>query len=216
MSSLTKIYLRGVNLSKLFEKYASENCPFLETPLYISSTDIKEKSAIVTIQQSKPEIQPYEYTLGNGKFWCLGHRVANVNGKFDYIDPTKPFRCLNCCRKRTGDLWGIPVHREKKFNVYCYHGMDSFCTPECMYRVLRQRLNNPLYAYSDTYAKEMYELWTGKSCSELKQALDPRFLKFFGGPMSWEKYHKTSTLFPEKPSCLYFFPIIEYVEQESI
>ena len=215
MSSYTRVYLRGVNLLSILEKYYNETFEHLEVPLYMVPVNTKEKASVVTIQEEKPDTKNFEYSPGSGSFLCLGHRVAEMNGNFGYIDPSKPYRCLNCCQKKTGDYWGIPVKRERRDGIYCYHTIDTFCTPECMYRVLWQRLSNPLYAYSEMYAKEMYSIWTGKDASTLQMVRDPRFLKFFMGPMSWENYHKNTTPYIEKPSSLFFFPIIEYIENDG-
>lgn len=214
MSSSARIYLRGVNLVNLLEKYNSGTLEFGTTPLYLKPTAQKERVEIVTVQEEKPDTKSFEYSPGSGSFFCLGHRVKDVDGNFGYMDPTKPFRCLNCCQKKVGDPWGIPLRKERRELGWCFHTVDYFCCPECMYRGLWQRLSNPLYANSLSLAKEMYNLWTGKDSSTLRMARDNRLLKFFGGPMNWENYHKSSTQYIEKPSFLFFFPIIEYIEND--
>lgn len=218
------IYFRGVNVKKIIEKYfrgeyqnVTDAIPFPKEALVQSSN---EDSQIVTF--SDPiEKTDCEISFGSGlNFACVGHRVGSIDGSYERYNPssTEGLRCMNCLLEisdKQENNWGIPVKRSVCSDKYIYTTIDIFCSPECTFFKLNERLNNTIYSRSMEFFSEMYEMWTGKKFSELKSVSDPRLLKIFNGPLTWEEYHKSDGVYTEKPSNVYMYPAIEYLSSDK-
>lgn len=212
--SNSRIYLRGINLTDLVEKFFNSKFQDVTEEIPFSKENLTETSEIINIQKYS-EKTTYEINFGSGvNFACVGYRVSDKEGHYSRYDPNGEYRCMNCIRKITGNPWGIPIKREKRDNKYIYSTVDIFCSPQCTFRILNDRIYNSIYSQSLSYFSEMYEVWTESQFSDLKPASDPRMLKILNGPLNWENYHRMHKSFSEKPSNIYMFPVIEYLEQD--
>ena len=72
-----------------------------------------------------------------------------------------------------------------------------------------------MYSLSSVYAAEIYNKCTGKDYADLSPASDQRYLKIFNGPMTWDEFHSNNAVYSEKPTNMYFLPIIEFSEHNS-
>lgn len=215
MSELSRVYLRGVNLTELTDKYLSGEFVQLIDPLPINPEILNEQAQSIVTYQEPVISTSYETRLGTGRnFACIGYRVSERDGHYTRFDPQQKYRCMNCLKKIDQDPWGIPIKREQVDDKYYYHTVDIFCGPECTLRKINERIHNTVYSSSLCFLFEMYEHWTGQKASELKPASDPRLLKKFNGPLSWDEYHKMSSVYTEKPSNIFLQPVLECIEQD--
>lgn len=216
MQSDSCVYLRGVDLASLADRYLKGEFIKLVTPIPIESSLLKERPSSIITSNDKSTSVPYEFDPGYGRnFVYVGYRVSEKDGKYALLDPSLKWYCMYCLRKTSDNPMGIPIRREQRGEKIIYHMIDIFCCFECMVAELRKRNNNPLYSQSMTYISELFTLCTGKDITELKPASDQRLVKRFNGPMTWEEFHTTTIKYSEKPSNVYFLPVIEYIEQNS-
>lgn len=218
----TRVYLRGVDLVKLVERYLQGEFISLSTPLVVDPrrfTDLTTSAQSIVTVRGDNKAKSYQIEVSPGEvFSCIGYKVYDADGRYGVFDPAliHNFRCMFCLRKvgKSPEVMGIPIRRTLKVDKTYYHMVDVFCRMRCVYGELRRRVNNPLYSHSIEYLAEIFTKWTGRDFSELKPSSDPRLLKIFNGPMSWEEYHADSMTFSERPGNIYFVPIIEYLEQD--
>ena len=223
----TRVYLRGVDLVKLVERYLRGEFANLLTPLPVDSTRLADltsaQQSIVTVRD-ETKTKSYQLELSPGEiFSCIGYKVYNADGRYGVFDPAliRNSRCMFCLKKigQSTEAMGIPIRRTLKKTstgeerIY-YHMIDIFCRMRCVYGETRRRIGNPLYAHSIEYLAEIFTRSTGQDFSQLKPSSDPRLLKIMNGPMSWDEYHTDSTTFSERPGNIYFVPVIEYLEQD--
>ncbi len=221
--SSTRVYLRGVDLPSLVERYLNNEFAGLLDPIPVEPTAMADigsgEQSIITVRDDT-KAKSYQLDLGAGQiFTCIGYKVYDADGHYGVFDPNviSGYRCMFCLRKigQSREAMGIPISREdrREDQIY-YHMVDIFCRFRCVYAELRRRRGNQLYAHSMEYLAEIYTKSTGNSITDLKPSSDPRLLKILNGPMTWEEYHSDSTTFSEKPSNIFYVPVIEYVEQD--
>jgi len=210
------VYLRGVDLPILTERYLKNEFVELITPLPVDVSLLNEQpSNIVTVNDKTTKIS-HEFDPGCGRtFVCVGYKVYDKDGKYAVLDPNQEYWCMYCLRKITQNPMGIPIRREQHEEKIFYHMIDIVCSFECMLAETMERNSNCLYAHSIAYISELFTLCTGKDASELRAASDRRFLKRLNGPMTWEEFHAHTTKYIRKPGNVYFIPVIEYLEQDS-
>lgn len=218
--SESRVYLRGVNLISLVDKYLKGDFVTLINPLSVEVSDINQKpQSIVTIKESTNDVN-YQLDMGTGQtFAYIGYKVTDKDGNYGPVDPTKEYNCMYCLRKhKLEPFYGIPIRREEKFSpdgsskIY-FHGVDIFCSFRCRKAELKKRLNNTIYSQSMAYMSEIYNKCSGKDLSDLKAASDQRYLKNFNGPMSHKEFHSSTVTYTEKPGNMFFLPVIELLEQ---
>lgn len=215
----TRVYLRGVDLVKLVEKYLQGGFADLETPLVIESVELSTARQSIMTVRDETKVKSYQLEVGPGEvFSCIGYKVYDTDGRYGVFDPAQlqSFRCMFCLKK-VGDspeVLGIPIRRTVKGDQIYYHMVDIFCRMRCAYGEIRRRMGNPLYVHSVEYLAEIFTKSTGRDFSELRPSSDPRLLKILNGPMSWGEYHADTTNFSERPGNVYYVPVIEYVEQD--
>jgi hypothetical protein len=166
----------------------------------------------------------YQLDLGAGQtFACVGYKVHTKDGNYGVINSETigKYRCMYCLKKMGQNYpLGIPVKRQMRINEngvenFYYHMIDVFCRFECAYAELKRRQGNQLYNHSLVYLSEIYNLFTKKDISTLKPSSDYRLLKIFNGPMSWDEFHKNTSIYTSRPGNVFFVPVIEYLEQET-
>jgi len=216
--SESRVYLRGVDLSSIVEKYLAGEFANLIDQLPITISNHKPQST-VAIKRNVTDMS-YQFDLGTGQnFACLGYKVVDKDGSYATFDPNGKHNCMYCIREITGKPIGIPIYREERFiggiNKIYFHMVDIFCNFNCWKAEIKRRKNNVLYSSSTVYAAEIYNKCTGKDYSHLLPASDQRYLKILNGPMSWDEFHLNSAIYSEKPTNMYFLPIIEFSEQSS-
>lgn len=218
----TRVYLRGVDLISLVDKYLKGEFTTLANPLSIDTSDINQNpQSIVTVKQNVNDIN-YKIDMGTGQtFACIGYKVTNIDGTYGPVDLNKEYYCMYCLRKhKLEPFYNIPIRRDEKISpdgsskIY-FHGIDIFCSFRCRKAEIKRRLNNPIYSQSMAYLSEIYNKCTGQDFADLKPASDQRFLKSFNGPMSIKEFHETTITYSEKPGNMYFLPVIELLEQTS-
>ena len=217
--SESRVYLRGVDLNALAEKYLRDEFINLTTPLEMELSSIKQSpQSIVTVKENINNMS-YQFDLGNGRtFVCIGYKVLDKTGAYSLLDPSKEYNCMYCLGKIKRNPLGIPIHREER-KTHCgsvkifFHMIDIFCRFKCLKGELKKR-NGAIYSQSMTYAAEIYNKCTGKDFSEVNVS-DQRLLKIFNGPMTWEEFHSDNTTYEEKPGNMYFLPVVEFLEQTS-
>lgn len=217
--SETRVYLRGVDLAALTEKYISGSFAHVIEPLTIEPKK-SCRSAARTILKVREEIKKksYQVDIGPGEsFYCLGYKIHDKEGNYSLIDspPTKSYRCMFCLRKIEdfNTCLGIPIKREKIDGKLFYHMIDIFCKMGCVYAEIKRRIGNPVFSQSMSLLSEIYMTSTGEDFSKLKPSSDPRLLKIMNGPMTWDEYHSDSNVMTPDFSKLYFLPVLEYLEQ---
>ena len=220
---INRVYLRGVDLVGLVERYLNNEFIDLKDPIPVypaaSIELVAQNEKIVTVSDNT-KVKSYQLDLGAGQiFNCIGYKVYEADGRYGVIDPSviAGSRCMFCLRrigKSTDQAIGIPIRRQAIEGQIYYHMVDIFCRFRCAYAELRRRRGNQLYSHSMEYLAEIYTRTTGKDISQLKPSSDPRLLQIFNGPMTWDEYHADSTTFSEKPTNIFYVPIIEYVEQD--
>lgn len=216
-----QVYLRGVDLATLVEKYQKGEFATLITPLPVDVSEINQKpQTIVTIRENISNTS-YQLDLGIGQtFACIGYKVIDKDGSYAVLDPNKEYNCMYCLRKIKRNPLGIPIRREERLypegsiEIY-FHMVDIFCTFNCWKTEIRKRSQNTIYSQSMVYAAEIYYKCTGKDFADLKPASDQRILKIFNGPMSWKEFHTSTSTYAEKPGNMYFLPVLEYLEQTA-
>lgn len=216
--SSTRVYLRGVDLVKLVERYLQGEFINLVTPLTIKTKQLLDDRSIVNVRDDT-KAKSYQFELSSGEvITCIGYKVYDADGRYGVCDPTliQKSRCMFCLKKigQSPEAMGIPIRREARGEKIYYHMIDIFCRMRCVRAELRRRRGNPLYAHSEAYLAEIFTKWTGLDYSELKPSSDPRRLKILNGPMNWEEYHADSATFSERPGNIYFVPVIEYLDQD--
>lgn len=220
--SESRVYLRGVDLVSLVERYLKGEFTTLVNPLSVEVSDLNQKSqSIVTIKENVNDVN-YQVDMGAGQsFACIGYKVTNKDGSYGIVDPNKEYNCMYCLRKhKLEPFYGIPIRREERISptgsskIY-FHGVDIFCSFRCRKAETKRRLNNTIYSQSMAYLAEIYNKCTGKDFADLKPASDQRFLKSFNGPMSFKEFHESTIIYSEKPGNMYFLPVIELLEQTS-
>jgi hypothetical protein len=218
----TRVYLRGVDLVKLVERYLRGEFVNLVTPLTIDPKRLLDltspRKSIVTVRDDA-KAKSYQLELSPGEIiTCIGYKVYDADGRYGIFDPAliQKSRCMFCLKKigQSPETMGIPIRRAAKGEKIYYHMVDIFCRMRCVRAELRRRRGNPVYAHSEEYLAEIFTKWTGLDFSELKPSSDPRLLKIMNGPMNWEEYHADSTTFSERPGNIYFVPVIEYLDQD--
>ena len=216
MQTDSRVYLRGVDLPTLTNQYLEGNFVKLTTPLPIDVSSLEEQpSNVVTINNKLTKLS-YEFDPGCGRtFVCVGYKVCDKGGGYAVLNPNQESSCMYCLRKIDKNPMGIPIRREQRDGKIYYHMIDIFCVFECIVAEIQRRINNSLYSQSMEYASELFTLCTGKDASKLRSASDHRLLKIYNGPMTWEEFHTNTTKYMEKPSNIYFLPVIEYLEQDS-
>lgn len=211
--SESRVYLRGVDLYNIVEKYLGGEFASLTTPLPVEVSNQTSQS-VVTVKDNMNDMS-YLLDLGNGQiFACIGYKVIDKNGLYTVLDPNKEYNCMTCVRKIKKNPLGIPIRREERSSKIYFHMVDIFCSFHCMKGEIKKRDNNAIYSQSMVYAAEIYNKCTGKDFSEIVPS-DPRLLKIFNGPMSWKEFHSNTASYAEKPGNMYFLPIIEYLERTS-
>ena len=211
--SETRVYLRGVDFHDVLNKYLNNTFINLITPLPVDISALDSKpQKIVTIKENLNSVSYQVEGLGQS-FACIGYKVSDCNGNYAVLDPNKEYRCMFCLKNIKNGLLGIPIRREEKGNKIYFHMIDIFCTFNCVLAEIRRRSGNSLYSHSSAYISEIYRMCTGKDISEVKMSSDPRLLEIYNGPLTWDQYHSASISYTEKPSNVYFLPVIEYIEQ---
>jgi hypothetical protein len=210
------VYFKGVNFLSLIKKYFQEAPAVLQnTPITNSQAPDKE----ILVSQRPPISHSYEWKLPNGRtIIAYGYKAYTDKGDFSVVDGNKEYNCMYCLRKIKSSPLGIPILRDYFHyiddnvdqDMLYYHMIDIFCCFNCLLAETKKRLNNPLYTMSLAYISELYTLITGKDFELLEPAQDNRLLKVFNGPMSWNDFHKDSTLYSNVPSFIYFIPTLEY------
>lgn len=208
-----RVYLRGVDINELAQKYLSGDFKDLTEPIPL--TQVLPAAEIREVRSTVSEAKSYQVEIGGQQLACIGYRIYEKDGRYSNYVPEKPSRCMQCLQKITGQPMGIPVLREEKGGKTHYHMLDIFCSFRCIYTEIVRRRHNSIYNSSMAYLGEIYEKYTGGSISELKPLSDRRLLKMFNGPMSWSEYHSETKYYPEKPGVFYFLPVMEYLEQEN-
>lgn len=194
-------------------------------PVLLNESELtaEKDQKLMTVNGETPN-PTYQLDLGAGQtFACIGYKVHTKDGRYGVIDPqvVSNYRCMYCLKKMGSSLpLGIPLRRQLKptkdgVDNYYYHMIDVFCRFECVYAEIKRRQSNQLYAHSLVYLGEIYHLFTKKDISELTPASDYRLLKMFNGPLSWEEFHRNSTVYSSRPGNVFFVPVIEYLEQET-
>lgn len=215
MSSESCVYLRGVDLVKLTERYLRGEFVELITPLPIDISCLKEEPTnIVTVTNNSSKMS-HEFDPGCGRsFMCIGYRISEKDGRYAVLDPDLDYYCMYCLRKFSKNPMGIPIRREEQEGKIIFHMIDIFCCFDCLMAELDRRKFNSLYSQSSSYITELFTLCTGKPASELKKASDCRLVKRMNGPKSWDEFHANTIRYSEKPSNVIFLPVIEYIEQD--
>ena len=215
MENESCVYLRGVDLVNLTERYLKGEFVGLVKPFPVNSI-IEERPSSVITTGDKTSKRLFEFDPGCGRtFAYIGYRITEKDGKYSFMDPDSKYYCMYCLYKIKGEPMGIPIRREQQDDKIYFHMIDIFCCFECILAELRRRSNNSLYSQSMAYISELFTLCTGKDISELHPASDQRLLKRFNGPMSWAEFHANTVRYMEKPGNVYFFPVIEYIERDS-
>lgn len=216
-----RVYLRGVDLGALAEKYQRGEYITLTTPLAVDVSEINQQpQTIVTVKENTNNMS-YQLDMGNGQtFACIGYKVVDKDGAYAVLDPNREYNCMYCLRRVKRNPLGIPIRREEKTSLegtvkLYFHMVDIFCTFNCWKIEIKKRLHNAMYSQSMAYAGEIYTKCTGKDFAELKPASDQRLLKIFNGPMTWKEFHTNTITYAEKPGNMYFLPVVEYLEQTS-
>lgn len=218
----TRVYLRGVDLFALTERYLAKEFEQLTTPLTVEPkrSSATPKQTLLTVKEEIKR-KSYQFEISPGQLsYCLGYRVYSPSGDYSVVEPEKikGSRCMYCLRKieTQRQALGIPIKRTEINGSLFYHMVDIFCRIECAYGELRRRGSTPLYSQSIQMIAELYTTSTGKSFSELKPSSDPRLLKIFNGPMTWEEYHTDHNVVPSQLNNIYYIPTIEYIEQNGV
>jgi hypothetical protein len=217
----SRVYLRGVDLNSIVEKYLKGEFVTLTTPLPIDISGITQTSQpIISIKENVNDVS-YQIDIGTGQtFGCIGYKIIDKDGLYGTFDQNKKYNCMYCLRKIKQNPLGIPIRREERASIngttkIYYHMVDIFCTFNCCKIEIKRRSQNSIYSQSMVYLAEIYNRCTGKNFSELKCSPDQRFLKIFNGPMSYEEFHSGTVSYVEKPGNMYFQPVIELIEQTS-
>lgn len=213
MSEL-RVYLRGVDIANLTQKYLAGEFKDLTNPIPLAK--ILPPTQIRDVRIAVPETKSYQVELGGQTLACIGYKVYAKDGFYANYLPDKAYRCMQCLQKINGQCMGIPILREERSGKIHYHMLDVFCSFRCIYTEIIRRRHNALYNSSMSCLGEIYEKATGSSISELKPLSDRRLLKMFNGPMSWAEYHTDTKYYPEKPGSVFFLPVPEYLEQEVL
>jgi hypothetical protein len=217
--SESRVYLRGVDLSSIVEKYLASEFITLIDPLPVIISNHRPQTN-VAIKRNVNDMT-YQFDLGTGQnFACLGYKVVDKDGSYATYDPNGKHNCMYCIREIPDKPIGIPIIREERIspvgiNKIYFHMVDIFCNFNCWKAEIRKRKNNVMYSSSTVYAAEIYNKCTGKDYADLLPASDQRYLKILNGPMSWDEFHLNSAVYSEKPTNMYFLPIIEFSEQSS-
>lgn len=208
----TRVYLRGVDLADLTERYLNNEFVTLSEPLPVDISILKEKPQNIVTVADTNTLPSYQLDLGTGQsFACIGYKVYDRSGRYAALDPYKEYNCMYCLRKIKEKPLGIPIRREERDGKIFYHMVDIFCSFNCILAEYRRRINNCIYSQSMTYLSEIYFKCTGRDISEVKPASDQRLLKIFNGPLSWDDYHTGTVTYTEKPGNMYFIPTVEYI-----
>jgi hypothetical protein len=217
----SRVYLRGVDLVSLVDRYLKGEFSTLVNPLPVEASSLNQKTqSIVTVKENVNDIN-YQVDMGTGQtFGCLGYKVTDKNGTYDVVDPNKEYNCMYCLRKhKLEPFWGIPIRRDEKISpngkskIY-FHMVDIFCSFKCRKAETKRRAHNTIYSHSMAYLAEIYNKSTGRDFDGLS-ASDQRFLKIFNGPMSWKEFHANTVTYSQVPGNMYFLPVIELMEQNS-
>lgn len=220
--SESRVYLRGVDLISLVDRYLKGEFVTLVTPLSVEVSNLNQNTQSIMTIKEKVHDSGYQLDMGTGQhFACIGYKVTDKDGTYGIFDTDKEYNCMYCLRKHKPEpFYGIPIKREEKISpngsskIY-FHMVDIFCTFRCRKAETKRRIHNTIYSYSMTYLSEIYNKCTGKDFSNLKPASDQRLLKIFNGPMSWKEFHSDSVTYTETPGNMYFLPVIELLEQNS-
>jgi len=211
MSEL-RIYLRGVDLVDLTQRYLAGEFRHLTDPIPL--TKVSEVQPIKGVRTTS-DVKSYQVEIAGHTLACIGYKVYDKTGHYASFIPEGGYNCMQCLRKIPGQCMGIPILREEVDKKIYYHMIDVFCSFECIYTEYKRRRHNTLYSHSMAYLGEIYQKMTGRDVSELKELSDRRILKKFNGPVTYKEYHDTTKTFPEKPGNVFFLPVLEYLEQES-
>lgn len=226
-NTMSRIYLRGVDLLNLVERYMHSEFVHLKTPLKVDNSVAEHaKQNVITLEEDIGH-KPYILDIGAGQnFICLGYKVYDKEGNYGPLDPEQfeSYNCMNCLMPfeyltDTTEVMGIPVKREIKTNEqgqtqYIYHMVDIFCCMRCMYAEYKKRSNNKLYTQSEALISDLWVRYTGRSPAELKPASDCRILEIFNGPMNWKEYHKDTVRY-QRPENVFFIPTGVYLPNSS-
>ena len=208
-----RVYLRGVDIAELTQKYFAGEFKDLKDPIPPCKTTI---APMKDVRQLIPETKSYHVDIGGQTLACIGYKVFEKEGIYANYLPDKPYRCMQCLQKVSGQTMGIPILREERAGKIYYHMLDVFCSFRCIYTEIIRRRHNSIYSSSMACLGEIYEKVTGSSISDLKPLSDRRLLKMWNGPMTWAEYHADTKYYPEKPGVIFFLPVPEYLEQENL
>ena len=211
MSELT-IYLRGVDLADLAQRYFSGEFSDVKEPIPLNK--ISSVQPLKEVRSTVSGVKSYEVEIAGHTVACFGYKVYDNTGIYANYVPEKGYNCMQCLRKIAGSPMGIPIRREDIGGKIHYHMIDIFCCFGCIREEISRRRYNTLYSNSMAYLGEIYQRVTGKDISELKPLSDRRFLKIFNGPKTWSEYHSDTVFYPGRPGNILFLPVLEYLEQE--
>lgn len=206
----TRVYLRGVNLGTLVEKYLNKQYSKLThvVPTYVDSA---EQATPLVTNADESAVKSYEHDLGSERTF------AEVGCKYyhDIAAENREYNCMNCLLKIAGfHPVGIPVRRQVKNDIVYYHMVDIFCSFSCALTELRKRSSNTLYANSAVYLSELFTLCLGEN-AKLAASLDRRLLTIFNGYLSWGEFHAKTVFFIECPMTVVFLPVTEFIEKDA-
>lgn len=208
-----RVYLRGVDLVSLVVEYLNGKFANLNSATPVNLIDVKTREDIVLSKENVKD-SSYQLDLGSGiNFLCIGYKIYDNNGNYGPLDANKEYNCMYCLKQIKSNPIGIPIRREERNNKLYFHMIDVFCWFRCAAAELKKRESNTIYSNSRVYLSEIYNKCTGKDISTLKEAPDQRYLQIFNGHMTLEEFHSNTNTYSEKPSNMYFVPVLEYLEK---
>lgn len=130
----SRVYLRGVNLSLLAEKYIAGEF-FTLLPNMPTNIAVTTGQSNILITNSEENInKSYECDLGSDRTF------AKLDCKI-YHQP-KGYNCMYCLRKIIDHQpIGIPIKRQEKQGLIYYHMVDVFCSFSCTSSETRKKEN---------------------------------------------------------------------------
>nr|QBK84607.1 MAG: A1L transcription factor/late transcription factor VLTF-2 [Pithovirus LCDPAC01] len=188
MKTSHKIYLRGVDLKVVSEKYNNGEYGTVTLNDFMVSNQLEK---IQTFKNHKV----FTVTDEIDNFFIVNRVVKDLSGNYKIIPFTKgkgAHTCLMCSMPIVGVYpIGIPIVRETIGEKKYYQCVDLFDTFNCMYNALKRRRRDPLvkqwYADSEAYTLELFKAHhPGKV---LSPARDRRLLRRNNGVMTDTEYH---------------------------
>lgn len=182
---MSRVYLRGVNLEKVVEGYRAGSYQDAER----QAVDVGDHASVVKTAKAPP----------GATMVCNSQSMLSL-GKKTY-DDDQAYNCMHCLRPVGDDCVGIPIYRERAPEDDVYHMVDIFCGLRCAYAAVKRRTDS---IYSQSAALLMYLWRLSGDTGTLTPSPDPRLLKVFNGPLSWDEYHALDGEHPTVPGGVRF------------